>query len=450
MLMTPKLAASVSCNRSHCALQPGGGQSASATAWAVLNLSGNVTGWSELRVESREGEDDLTAAFGAGYVEGALTTVGNWQHLQNYYETTFNTTSDPLYIQSRRFLEDNDAFMRAGCLSPTAEWHERCLVWAQLDGLIAGHQAQAATAHAMSRLDFLFVNALVDISSIIHKPFAMDDWTAQRAARHTRLTTHCSAIVKLSADGQHLWTSHNSECARVGGKGRRSVRLASLPSPARVACSTPLCAPRPCALHSRVRLTLYPPAATAWTGYFTMLRVSKTYALPFGDATARTALFPGYFGTLSSLDDFFVLSSGLVVQETTNALYNLTMAQEIVPRSTLTWVRTICANRAASDGASWVYAFSVNNSGTINNQWMVVDYNKFKPGQPLRDGTLTVLEQWPRLIQSVDATRWLRVGYWQSFNKPFFAEGFALSGNAAMADRFGLGYSYELKFVYRI
>jgi hypothetical protein len=71
----------------------------------------------------------------------------------------------------------------------------------------------------------------------------------------------CSAIVKLSADSQHLWTSHNT-----------------------------------------------------WTGYFTMLRLSKTYRLPLRGAAATTSLFSGYYGTLSSLDDFFVLSSGLVVQ----------------------------------------------------------------------------------------------------------------------------------------
>ena len=67
--------------------------------------------------------------------------------------------------------------------------------------------------------------------------------------------------MKLSADSRHLWTSHNT-----------------------------------------------------WTGYFTMLRLSKTYSLPLRAAAARVTLFSGYFGTLSSLDDFFVLSSGLVVQ----------------------------------------------------------------------------------------------------------------------------------------
>ena len=183
--------ASVTCNSARiCKLLPGGGESPTATAWAVFKQSSaNRTGCSELRVYSREGVEDVVAAYGAGYVEGALTTVGNWQQFRNYFETTFSNTTDPLYLDSRHFLEANDAFMISVCRSPTPVWSGRCLIWAQLYGLVAGHQAHAAPAHAMSRLDFLFVNALVDISSLIHKPFAMSDWTAERAARHLRLTT---------------------------------------------------------------------------------------------------------------------------------------------------------------------------------------------------------------------------------------------------------------------
>jgi len=44
------------------------------------------------------------------------------------------------------------------------------------------------------------------------------------------------------------------------------------------------------------------------------------------------------------------------------------MAAEIVPQATLTWVRTLAANRVAVDGDSWVAEFRKNNSGTINNQ----------------------------------------------------------------------------------
>eukprot|EP00966_Prymnesium_polylepis_P281799 6511865-Prymnesium_polylepis.1 len=114
------LLASVTCDATRsCELQRGGGRSATASAWAALKLSGNSTGWSELHIESREGEDDATAAFGAGFVEGALTTVGNWQQWRNYYTTTFNSPADPIYVESSRFLQANDDFMRDGCREPS-------------------------------------------------------------------------------------------------------------------------------------------------------------------------------------------------------------------------------------------------------------------------------------------------------------------------------------------
>ena len=77
----------------------------------------------------------------------------------------------------------------------------------------------------------------------------------------------------------------------------------------------------------------------------------------------------GYYGQLYSGDDFYSLSSGLTVQETTNSLYKKSTAELIQPLCVLTWARTILANRLAIDGPSWVKWFEPFNSGTINNQW---------------------------------------------------------------------------------
>ena len=208
-------------------------------------------------------------AYAAGLAEGALTVAGSRAQWRSQFETTFpNGTGDPLYVESKAFLLSNDAFMNSTCSGAVAASREQvCNVWAQFDGLVTGH-AQAAAADGVapiSRLEFMFVNALVDLSSLIHKPFADGEWTAARAARHAKLTTHCSSIVRLSADMSKLWASHNT-----------------------------------------------------WSGYFTMLRVAKVYDLPsllpaVGKGAAAVN-FAGYYATLSSLDDFFVLSSGLVVQ----------------------------------------------------------------------------------------------------------------------------------------
>ena len=60
-------------------------------------------------------------------------------------------------------------------------------------------------------------------------------------------------------------------------------------------------------------------------------------------------------------------------------------------------IRSVVANRLASNGQAWCELFTDFNSGTYNNQWMIVDYNKFAPSKQLAAGAgvLHVLEQIP-------------------------------------------------------
>jgi hypothetical protein len=49
-------------------------------------------------------------------------------------------------------------------------------------------------------------------------------------------------------------------------------------------------------------------------------------------------------------------------------------------------MRTLVANAQASHGKAWVDLFVEHNSGTYNNQFMVVDMARFEPGQDLKPG----------------------------------------------------------------
>jgi hypothetical protein len=65
------------------------------------------------------------------------------------------------------------------------------------------------------------------------------------------------------------------------------------------------------------------------------------------------------------------------------------------------------ANRLADSGKEWTEIFEENNSGTYNDQFMIIDYNKFRAGaspQNLSDNLLWVLEQMPGHIRSADVT----------------------------------------------
>lgn len=68
-------------------------------------------------------------------------------------------------------------------------------------------------------------------------------------------------------------------------------------------------------------------------------------------------------GFLVSLDDFYILSSGLVLLQTTNSVYNKTLLKLVTPEALLAWQRVRVANMMASNGKQWAETFSKYNSG---------------------------------------------------------------------------------------
>jgi hypothetical protein len=108
-------------------------------------------------------------------------------------------------------------------------------------------------------------------------------------------------------------------------------------------------------------------------------------------------------------------------------------------------MRNIVANRLAKSGQTWADTFKRYNSGTYNNQWMIVDYKLFKPkGKLPTKGLLMVLEQLPGLIHAEDQTQHLvKQTYWPSYNIPFYKDIFNLSGQPASVAKFGDWFTYE-------
>ena len=60
---------------------------------------------------------------------------------------------------------------------------------------------------------------------------------------------------------------------------------------------------------------------------------------------------------------------------------NKKLYKYVKPESLLAWQRVRVANSIAATGFEWAEAVAKYNSGTYNNQYMVVNYNLFKPGQ---------------------------------------------------------------------
>ncbi|XP_022686057.1 putative phospholipase B-like 2 [Varroa jacobsoni] len=189
-----------------------------------------------------------------------------------------------------------------------------------------------------------------------------------------------------------------------------------------------------------------------WTGYNAMLRIQKRFTFQYHktfdsneSVPGNGAAFSSYPGRLISGDDFYVLSSGLVVTETTIENNNKHLYSYTTPRGTVpSWIRNIVANRLAASCEEWVELYAYNNSGTYNNQWMILNYNLFRSGEPLPEGAFYVLEQMPGYVQRRDMSWFLqKYRFWPSYNIAYFPDIFNISGQWDLVKKYGDWYTYD-------
>jgi len=172
---------------------------------------------------------------------------------------------------------------------------------------------------------------------------------------------------------------------------------------------------------------------TTFSDYSEMNRIWKYYDFPLSGAAARTMGFSSYPGVAGSTDDYYVMDSGLAVTETTVSMLSDEAFDKLDDNGTYIpdYMRIMLSNRLAKDAKDWVDWMTKSATGTYNSQWMVVDYNKFKKGEKLQDGTFWVLEQAPGVTVSKDMSQLLqKQGYWASENRGYFSGIRNVSGEA--------------------
>ena len=131
-------------------------------------------------------------------------------------------------------------------------------------------------------------------------------------------------------------------------------------------------------------------------------------------------------------DDWFITSHKLMITETTNEIFNMTLYQYLTSSTVPYWIRVQVANDATT-APEWHQLFGKYNNGGYNNQWMVIDYKLFTPGSSLKPNTFVVGEQAPGLYHVEDQSAYLQSnGYWGSYNVPFYPSVWAYSGYAPM------------------
>jgi hypothetical protein len=76
---------------------------------------------------------------------------------------------------------------------------------------------------------------------------------------------------------------------------------------------------------------------------------------------------------------------------------------------------------------------------------MVIDFKLFTPGEPLRDGLFTVLEQIPGQVRWEDKTETLRTtSYWSSYNIAYYPDIYNISGTYDSYVEYGDFFSYTM------
>ena len=77
---------------------------------------------------------------------------------------------------------------------------------------------------------------------------------------------------------------------------------------------------------------------SSWFTYSAMLRIYKTYKFPLANKERKSATisFSSYPGTLSSLDDLYILGEAeMVMTQTTNNIFNSSLWDLVQPKSLL-------------------------------------------------------------------------------------------------------------------
>lgn len=362
-------------------------------------------GWGFMEIETNPSYPDTVQAYAAGFVEGSLSTDMIYKSYRNTMEGLCEWKSKEFCENLESYLKTNFQWMQAMIAqkrNTCPVWHNVELILAQLQGVTDGYNKTAK--EPMMEGAILLLNLAGDLEDLETalspklQEMSMEEWV-----KSGRIIGdgHCSALIKVLPGNTDLYVSH-----------------------------------------------------VTWNTYQSMLRVLKKYIFPFRRTGAsdpddinpgHTVSFSSYPGLLSSGDDYYIMSSGLVSLETTIGNGNPALWKNVTATGELQeWIRTIVANRLGIDGKSWSNFFSMHNSGTYNNQWMVVDYKLFKPQKDIRQNTLWVLEQLPGMIVANDQSHILRKqSYWPSYNTPFYKSIFNLSGAPAMVERFGDWFSYD-------
>jgi len=345
-----------------------------AIAWAYWNNSINETGWYKMHIKGNPSVKDSNLIMRcAGALEGYLSHDSIYDHFQLIFDIQGWKRGGKYPTEIRSFLEANLRYTRESVASYSDDkfWQTVGLVMSQFDGLVEGfHQKDGAGAQLMSEFDLWFIQSegdMFDISEIYPDAIQPEQKVEPGA--------HCTGMIRLLPDYSDVFFSHDS-----------------------------------------------------WSDYRELHGELKEYDLPIPDFKANKITMSTRIGKLSSFDDFYISDRGLFVLETTISNFNEELYEKVVPQSLFTWIRAVHATWTSESAEEWTKNFIRHNSGTYNNQYLVLDSKQFKRFEQPKKDLLWIIEQLPGNYKSADITSVLvKDGYFASINTPWFEDLFKLA-----------------------
>jgi hypothetical protein len=403
---------------------------AKATDDEHTSSKGSATGgWPVLRVvtSTSSATADAVKMTAAGYAEGFLTQ----KHVLDMHLRVSSMRKHSSRIQLRNFISqqwERIVNRNYTAMSSSDTRHAEtlpeivALFVAQVHGLTQGY---AAAASAKERLDVL------DILELNYDGDAFDIVQAVEAGVQSFLSPVDPVRLRSSrfrATAEQLVLS-----AVVASKPRTTYDLDAWVRQSRHGrCTAVIIASQ---AESSVKIWA---GHNTWADYLELNRIFKTYSFALSNRNVRAAhagrpalfSFSSYPGMITSTDDWYELSSGLLVTETTTSAVDTNVLSSLSPSNGLpAWMRLSVANAVSRTAAEWASVYAAYNGGTYNCMWMVVDAKLIKEKRDsgalkslpdLPAGALIVVEQSPKRVWSSDMTFVLRqTGVWISANRPF-------------------------------
>ena len=344
-------------------------------AWAYWEDSLNETGWYQLHIKGNAASASENIMTCAGFLEGYLSH----DRILNHFNLVFDingwerTRTYPEKIKD--YLQQNQDYIRQSveAYRESTYWVEIGLILKQFDGLVAGYaqkDQELGLGTTMDAFDHWFLQSEGDMDDI--SAFFPDD---PQPKQKVLPGEHCSGLIRILDDYSDIYFSHD-----------------------------------------------------AWSDFRELHGELKEYDLPIKEFKANRITFSTRIGKLSSYDDFYINDKGLFVLETTLTNFNDDLYNQCTPKSVFTWMRSVHATWTSESGQEWTETFAKHNSGTYNNQYLIIDSKKLTRGEKPTKDLLWIIEQMPGITKSADITDQLvNDGYFPSINTPSFEELFNLA-----------------------